>query len=227
MALNYVQSNGGNNAASDVKIDAPGIADTAGNFLFVICGKYQAGTTITSVTDTEGNTYVKAGSSQGNDANQTVETWYTPSPIIGSGGNTVTANFSATSQFRHIQVIEFSNTGFNTVAFDNEATLALSGLGTGPYTTNTVTTANSNELVIAGLQQWAGAASVLTATFPATLMFPIASGAAVGSMYLVPTNAGSYTLSATGDQTSQYTLTAKSFNFTNTTPKSLLGQVWT
>ena len=195
-------------------IDAPAMSTTTGRYLFVVLSKYQAGTTVSGVTDTAGNTYTRAGSSQGDDSSRSQETWFTASPITGNASNVVTATFSGSSAFRLIMVAEFSLSGSTAVAYSSEATVTVTGNLT-THTSNSVTTTAADALVIGGVQTYDSLQNISESV--GSFAYVQNPGATADNMAMVYRNtdaAGGYTFEITSGANTKYLLTAKAFNFT-------------
>ena len=94
------QANGNNYTGSTALTQATSaFAATAGNHIAVI----SRGGAVTSVVDTAGNTYVKAGG----DADGVQELWYAEN-ILGNASNVVTVNFAAATAYRDVTAIQHS-----------------------------------------------------------------------------------------------------------------------
>lgn len=192
-------------------IDSPALATTTGRFLVVLVSKYQSGPTITGVTDTAGNTYIRAGSSQGGDSNHEEEVWFTPAPITGNAANVATVSFSATTSFRVIAQCEVSLAGATAMAFDAEAALRLHGT-----TSNSLTTTVAGALIIGGYIAWDTPGEISDGATGIAGWEEYAFGidnAAIA--YRVAGSAGSYSidLSVTGAFAGDYAIVAKAFKF--------------
>lgn len=193
-------------------LNAPSMATTTGRYLFVGVSHYTSGVDISGVSDTAGNTYTKAGSTQGGDSSHDQEIWYTANPITGNAANIVTVTFNGSAIFRVITVGEFSLSGSTSVAYSSEATGVIT-LGT-THTSNSVTTTAADALVIGMAEWWGdGSPSNLTAT-SGSWAYVATSGSRFGLMYLNTDAAGGYTWAFTSASTNDFYLTAKAFNFT-------------
>jgi hypothetical protein len=130
---------------------------TSGNFLVVAIGNDSGLTgTITSITDSKGNTYAKA-----NDIATSVSlsVWYAAN-ITGGSSHTITVNFND-SNTGNVSIVaqEFSGI-MASGALDKTA--AATGTSTSPSSGATATTTQANELVVASLVT-AGTATTTTA----------------------------------------------------------------
>lgn len=213
----FVQATGLTASAGAGSIAAPAMSTTTGNYLFVLAGKYQSGTTITGVTDTAGNTYTRAGSSQAQDSSHAQDIWYTASPITGNASNVVTVTFSGSSAFRLVSVAEFSPpVGATACAYASESTLALSAVGRA-HVSNTLTTTAVDALVLGGFVAWDTNAEHDPGTNGTSMWEDNAQASSTDEVtfaYLLTDAAGSYTIDIASDRDCQRTVNAKSFNFT-------------
>ena len=119
-------------------------AQTAGNLNVVVVGWNDASTTVSSVTDTSGNTYVRAvGPTVGGGISQSI---YYAKSIAGAAANAniVTVTFSAAANAPDIRILEYS--GLNTTA-PLDVTAAASGRGTS-VSSGSATTTSANELIL-------------------------------------------------------------------------------
>jgi hypothetical protein len=81
------------------------LAQTAGNLNIVVAGWSDATSTLTSLTDTRGNTYVQAGTTvTGTNIRQAI--YYAKN--IAGGSNTVTAVFNQAAAYPDVRVLEYS-----------------------------------------------------------------------------------------------------------------------
>lgn len=200
-------------AASATTIVSPTLATTTGRFLVVLAGKYHTGTTITGVTDTAGNTYTRAGSSQGTDASHTQEIWFTASPITGNAANAVTVTYSAAATYRVVSQAEVSLSGATAMAYDAEATIALTASGT-THASNSLTTSATDALILGGWVAWGSDRELSDGT--GTIMWEEGGAAVDGAAfaYRFTDAPGSYSISLTSGAADQFTVNAKSFSFT-------------
>ena len=133
-AIGYVQS--ANNVSST---NTTGIAasfassTTAGNAIVVAAST--TGPAISSVVDSQGNTYVQAVASGGN------AVWYTTG--IKGGADTITANFAASTGFSLIYIHEYAGLASNPL----DQVSSQTGTGTA-ITSGAVTTTEANELIL-------------------------------------------------------------------------------
>jgi chitodextrinase len=144
-AIGFVQSknNSPNNASLGTLSATFPAAQTAGNLNVVAIG-WGGGVTVSSVTDTKGNTYTLAvGPTATSFGNASI---YFAKNIAaaGAGGNSVTVTFSAAAGFPDIRIAEYS--GINTTA-----PLDVTAVATGTGTTGDsgfATTSNANDLLV-------------------------------------------------------------------------------
>ena len=119
---------------------ALGVAQTAGNLNVVAVGWNDTVSTVTSVTDTRGNTYVQAGSTvTGTAGRQAI--YYAKN--IAAGSNTVTVAFNQAAPFVDMRILEYSGLD-QTSPLD--VTAGAAGAGTAANS-GTATTTSANELI--------------------------------------------------------------------------------
>ncbi|HEV8166385.1 MAG TPA: fibronectin type III domain-containing protein, partial [Actinomycetota bacterium] len=123
-------------------------AQTTGNLNVVIVGWNDTNAQVATVTDTKGNSYVRAvGPTQLPGAlSQSI---YYAKNIAGAtaGGNTVTVTFNTAAQFADVRILEYS--GLDQVA-PLDGTAVGSGSGSGSTTTAALTTTGATDLLVAG-----------------------------------------------------------------------------
>jgi len=213
----FHQADGSEPGGTGTSLSLPAMSTTTGRFLFVTASHYTASVDVSSITDTAGNTYTKAGTTQGGDANQDNEVWYTASPITGNASNVVTINFSGTASFRLGSVSEFSHPTATACAYDAEATHAMTN-GTS-LVSNSVTTSAADALIIG---QWVAFddPETLSNGTNGTIMWTADQGGVddAASAYRFTDAAGSYTIDITSANdspgTDNYSTVAKAFIFT-------------
>ena len=155
-----IASSGG---ASGTTWAAPALATTAGNTLIVWTSGYTNGSTVTGVTDTDGNTFVKLGTTGGGDATHKMDVWAAYG-IKTHAANVVTLAYNQATSFRVIAVAQFS--GIATNGYDATSPFLLDASATATHpTANTATTAQASELVVGFYVSWS-AAMQITATDP-------------------------------------------------------------
>ncbi|MCH8286525.1 hypothetical protein IIB79_08375, partial [candidate division KSB1 bacterium] len=116
-----------------------------GNFIVVVIAALGTGTDniVTGITDTEGNTYVKAIEKTNATANR-IQMWYTED-ITGNANNITTATFTGSVQFRYISVAEFSGVATSSSLLD---TSFLDNSSTTTHTSNNATSTSTGDLII-------------------------------------------------------------------------------
>lgn len=190
----------------------PAKATTTGNFLFVAITHYTSGVNINSVTDTAGNSYAKAGTTQGGDSNHDNEIWFTANPITGHASNVVSVVFSGTPSFVDLSQSEFSWSGAASIAYDAEAAHALDA---GPvYTSGSLTTTAADDLIIGNFVAYDVPSAITDDT--GTILWQQGAGSAADDMVTAYRNtnaAGAYTiqLDITSGDTDRYSIVAKAF----------------
>lgn len=200
--------------ASVSSLATPAMSTTSGRFLVFLVDKYQASTTITGVSDTASNAYTRAGSSQGVDASNTHEIWYTASPITGNGSNVVTVTFSGSVGDAIISVAEFSLSGATGMSYDAEATIKTTSDGTS-HVSNSLTTGGADALVVGGFVYWSNPREINDGT-NGIVMWESGSGGIDNGAFAYRTTdaAGSYTIDVVTTDATELIASAKSFTFT-------------
>jgi hypothetical protein len=120
---------------------------TAGNLNVVFIAPLLAGVTITSVTDSHSQTYTKAIGpiSQAGGGVDVLQAWIYYSANIAAGANTITVLFSAANNFPEIDILEYSG-----LATSSPLDVTGSAHGASGTSSVSVTTTNSNDIVVAG-----------------------------------------------------------------------------
>lgn len=145
MSLAFVQATSAHNDGSAASISAPAISTTTGN-LIVVAVRSNAGISVTSVTDTAGNTYTLIDTQIAPIYNSPLTMFYAKN-ITGNASNVVTANFSGSVNYRGISVQEISGAD-TTNPFDVSA----KGSANGPdVTTGSFTTTVADTIVVCGM----------------------------------------------------------------------------
>jgi len=154
--ITLVQSNAATpqSAASSVPVSYFA-AQTAKNLNIVVAGWNDSTSSVSSVRDSRGNTYVQAGSTiTGSGLRQAI--YYAKN--IAAGSNTVTVTFNQTAAFADVRVLEYS--GLDTSS-PLDVTAGAAGTGTNA-SSGSATTTSANELIF-------GAGTTLTSfTTPGT-----------------------------------------------------------
>src|SRR6516162_1964533 len=111
MAIAFVQSNYAVPSTSASVAVAFSSAQTVGNLNVVVVGWNDVTHTVSSVTDTKGNSYSLAVGPTKNGATNTLtqSIYYAPSiAAAAAGANTVTVAFSGTATAPDIRILEYS-----------------------------------------------------------------------------------------------------------------------
>lgn len=133
-----------------------------GNFLVLLTSNYTTGSVaVSSVTDTAGNTWVKAGASVFGDANYTIECWVAVD-CKENASNTVTVNWAASVTAVRCFLGQFSNVNRTLSCFDVQSTIAITASGTTHTTNFTPSLSRKNSLIVGLYSLWGGSASVVT-----------------------------------------------------------------
>ena len=140
-AVSFVQVNykTSNPSGSSLAVAYPS-AQTAGNLNIVVVGWNDTTSTVSSVTDSRGNTYTRAvGPTAGTALSQSI--YYAKN--IAAGSNTVTVVFNTTAAYPDVRVLEYSGADLTNPL---DVTARASGTGlTG--NSGAATTTSANELV--------------------------------------------------------------------------------
>jgi hypothetical protein len=127
---------------STISVAYPG-AQTSGNTNVVAIGWNSSNGTVSSITDTRGNSYqVAAPLTRGANLSQVI---YYAKNIAAApgGGNTITINFSGAVPFADVRALEYSG-----IAATNPVDVSASASGsTNPANSGAVTTGTANELI--------------------------------------------------------------------------------
>ena len=169
--------------ASTVSVTYP-LSQTAGNLNIVAVGWNDSTSSVSSISDSRGNTYTLAiGPTTGTSLRQSI---YYAKNILG-GSNTVTVTFNQAASFVDVRVFEYS--GLSTTA-PLDVTAAASGSGT-TASSGPATTTAANELVF-GAAMTGGVIKAAGSGFTSRLITPDGD---IGEDKLVSAT-GSYTATA-------------------------------
>jgi YD repeat-containing protein len=145
-ALGFVQGNFASpNSGSSITVTFNS-AQTAGNLNVVFVGWDDASSTVQSITDSAGNTYVAAVGPTVNPGNATQTMYYAANIAASAGGaNTITVTFSDSVSYPDVRIAELSG-----VVTSNPLDTAVASYGDGAtLNSGTLTTTGANELLIA------------------------------------------------------------------------------
>lgn len=180
-------------------------AQTAGNANIVYVLLNDATTTVTSITDTKGNTYTQSSCSPAIGTGQRVALYYSANILAAAASaNTVTANLSASPSYRRVIVLEYSGlsaTPADTCAAATGSTLAISS---GSFTTTV-----AGDLLTTGEQ--AGSITAPSANFTQQVYD---GGNDVEDRQGVP--AAAYTVAPTQGYTNAWSIVAQGWKVTGT-----------
>ncbi len=148
----FVNATGANDATSALTIATPALSVTAGNTIIVSVSSYTATKrTVSSITDTAGNTYTRCGNQEAGDASHDQEVWVAAN-ILGNASNVVTVTFSGSAAWRYVIAAQYS--GLATLSpYDVGSALRITASGT-THTTNTAVTTVVNELCFGWFVTW-------------------------------------------------------------------------
>ena len=178
-------------------------ATTSGNLIVVMIRSFDS--SITSIVDTASNSYSLIASDVSGDP------WlhcYVAQDITGHVANVVTVTWAATGTYRWVDAIEYTGcaTALATDVTDNNT-----GTGTTDITSNSFTTVQSVEVVVAGASQSGLATYTAGADF--TLVSGSVDGGGFGGVqeYITSSILSSYTAHITSTTTAGYTMLTVSF----------------
>lgn len=147
MAIAYVNSATGSADASSSTIATTAANHTTGNLLVAFVVWNHASNTLSSVSDTAGNTWTRiTGTDALHGTADRCEMFYAKN-ITGNASNTVTATFSGGAAFRRIAVVQYS--GVDTTAPLDQATKQT--VTDTSITSPSFTTTSADEVIIAGM----------------------------------------------------------------------------
>lgn len=126
MAASFIQAIGVEAPTAASALTSSALSFATGSYLFVHASHYTSGLNVSAVIQTSGgNTFVKAGTTQGGDANQDNELWYTPSPVTGTTSATFQVRYTGNAEFRIVQVAEFSWGSVTSISYEAESAHSL------------------------------------------------------------------------------------------------------
>ena len=193
------------NSDSSNTLSATFPGNTRAGDLIIVHTRTNVGATITSLTDTLGNTYTLAVDNSFTDSTQVNATlWYAKN--ILAGADTVTAAFSATGSNRAIAIHEFS--GLN-IANPLDQVTSSTGSGMSLSTSN-VTTLAPNELLFAGATTY-GLEQDFNAGTNYTLAVTQASLKREATEYRVVNSTGNYNASMSDTTSTNWSLLMATF----------------
>lgn len=158
MAIAVVTSAGGESGSSSVSSQATSaFSATTGNLVCVMI-RYDESLSVSSVTDTAGNTYTQAGTTADSGAGK-LDIWYAKN-IAGNASNVVTANLSGSAAFCVVRAVQYS--GLDTSSPLDVTAKGTVASGTTVSTSPAKSTSQADEVVVA-----CGQASTLTGAWTA------------------------------------------------------------
>ena len=170
-------------SVSSVTVSYPS-AQTGGNLNIVVVGWNDSTSTMTSLSDSNGNTYAQAGTTQ-RGTNLTQAIYYAKN--IKAGGNTVTVNFNQAATYIDVRILEYS--GLDT-SNPLDVTASAAGSSSSPNS-GSATTTSANELI-----------------FGAGTTFDTFSGAGTGFTYRIITQDGDIAEDEVVSSTGNYSASA-------------------
>jgi hypothetical protein len=142
-AIAYVNSSGGNAGSANVTTTTTAaLSTTTGNFIAVAINFAINSSSVSSVTDTAGNTYHQCGNCSANSSNNQEDVWYAYN-ITGNASNVVTVNLGSAAQYLYVSQVQFSGVKTTSPAQDSN-----NGFATGAtsVTTASISPSNANGL---------------------------------------------------------------------------------
>jgi hypothetical protein len=122
-------------------------AQTAGDLNVVAIGWYNTTTTISSVTDSKGNSYLLAAGITSSTPAGSLAIYYAPNIASSSAAsNTVTVTFNTSSSYPDVRIAEYS--GVNTTSPLDVTSASSSSANATSSTSGFVTTTNANDLLV-------------------------------------------------------------------------------
>jgi hypothetical protein len=206
MAIAYVNGSTGKSNAGATTLAAAAFAATTGNAIFVSIG-CQSTKTVSSIADTAGNTYSRAG--QYISGVNTVELWFAQN-ITGNASNVVTVTYSGSATKRRVSVTQYSGCATSSIQ-DTGYAPAGNADTTSPKQSTAATTASDNEVVIAAAYDVEDDTELLTASSGTTLRQSINSSDFT-TCERITTTAGSYNTGFTGEDDQEWIFIARAFN---------------
>ena len=142
----YVQRNSQNPSSGNPIRVTYAAAQYAGDLSVVIVGWTGTTASVTSITDTKGNTYVPAGSAVSISGTASQRIYYAANiAAAAAGANMVTVTFSATVQWPDVRIMEYTG-----VSTSNPFDVGVSASGTGTsISSGSATTTNANDVLVA------------------------------------------------------------------------------
>jgi hypothetical protein len=135
-------------AASAPTIVTPAFSVTAGNTIIVCVSSYTPNNirTVSSITDTAGNTYTICGNRESYDPTTHDQEIWVAANIVGNASNVVTVTFSGGAKWRYVIAAQYSGLSKSS-PYDVGSALRLTASGT-THTTNTAVTTVAKELCL-------------------------------------------------------------------------------
>lgn len=209
MPASFLQAVGATNVAAGSAITASALATNTGDYVFIHASHYTTGMNVSAVEFT-GATMTKAGTTQGGDANQDSEIWYSIDPVVGTTTAIAVVRFSGNATFRIIEAATFSWGGIASISYEAESTHALASGSA--RVSNAITTLTDDALLIGAWVAYDVAISLSNDT--ATIVGP-ATGSTADDFalgYRLAASASAYTLSVVGpNPTQRYSVIGKAF----------------
>ncbi|MFL6604625.1 MAG: fibronectin type III domain-containing protein [Steroidobacteraceae bacterium] len=145
-AVTYVQGNFGTPTAASTVSVAYTVPQGAGDLNVIFVAWSDASSTVQSITDSKGNTYVAAIGPSVNPGNNTQVVYYAKNIASATAGvNTVTVTFSRSVSYPDVRILEYS--GINAI---NPVDAAVSAYGNGEnLDSGSLTTTTANDLLLA------------------------------------------------------------------------------
>jgi len=146
LSATYIGSAGDESGGGHTSFSIAAYNQAAGHLIVVFTSTFEGAGTVSSVTDTAGNTYVRVLAGQGEQNNSTNvfgQIWYAKN-CLGNAANVVTVNYSASITFSWCAAVDVAGA-------DTSSPLDTSAVNTGAastsHTTGAYTTTSANEIL--------------------------------------------------------------------------------
>jgi hypothetical protein len=216
-SIAYVQGTSKNPASGNPISATYASAQSAGDLNVVIVGWNDSTSTVTSITDTSGNSYVAAVGPVSISGTATQRIYYAANiKAAAAGANTVTVTYSASVVWPDVRIIEYS--GISTSSpFD--VGVSASGTGTA-INSGAVTTTNANDLLVASDY----VANVTSAADPTYVQrFLSAGGETVEDKTVTAT--GAYSAAATQNASGWWLMQLAAFRAATSNPVPVISTI--
>jgi len=193
MAIVLVNSTSANSAGSATSLATFALAITAGNLIVIVTSIGAATDAVSTITDETGNVYKKAVSVTGTLTN-TLELWY--GIAVDGGSLTFNVTWGGAGVNRRVLVLQYKNVADVLDGTNSNSVLA----GATSLTTNSVSTTNANDLLVAAFALTVAQALTVTNSFTGEVSTPATPDTSAQDRIVSATGsfAGTATATATG-----------------------------